>query len=74
MFEGIKIREILHDKIRGCEICQHNNPCNQHLLPLLELKGKASILERTGKLISPHAKESSFPFDSSTNGQLYRVG
>jgi hypothetical protein len=33
MFEGVKIRETLQDIIKGCEICQHNNPHNQLFPP-----------------------------------------
>jgi hypothetical protein len=52
MSEGVKISETLQDIIKGCEICQRNNPCNLPLTPA-GLKGKAPIPERTGKLISP---------------------
>jgi hypothetical protein len=33
MSKGIKISETLQDIIKGCEICQHNNPCNLPLPP-----------------------------------------
>jgi transposase InsO family protein len=31
LFEGIKLKDTLQDIIRGCEICQHNNPHNSAL-------------------------------------------
>jgi hypothetical protein len=41
MFEGVKIRETLQDIIRGCDICQHNNPHNQSL-PLARTQRQGS--------------------------------
>jgi hypothetical protein len=60
MFEGIKIRETLQDIIMGCEICQH---IILAICPALlsRLKGKAPILERTGKLISSICQEVLIP-------------
>jgi hypothetical protein len=31
LFEGIKLGDTIQDIIRGCEICQRNNPCNTAL-------------------------------------------
>jgi hypothetical protein len=49
LFEGIKLKETLQDIIRGCEICQCNNPAT---LPCLSLgpRDKAHILGKTGNL------------------------
>jgi hypothetical protein len=31
LFKGLKLGDTLQDIIRGCEICQPNNPCNTAL-------------------------------------------
>jgi hypothetical protein len=56
LFEGIKHRYTLQDLIRGCEICQHNNPCKLPCLSL-ELRGRGHIQGSTGNLTSPTCQE-----------------
>jgi hypothetical protein len=63
LFEGLKLRYTLQDIIRGCEICQHNNPCNTGLLSL-ELRGWRHIQGRTGNLTSP-TSQGAQPLDCS---------